>query len=98
MAGRVLDDFGVFWRREEDPDAKRELLRLIFERVWLDDGRVVAVWPKEAFVPFFVGRKAKTAGKAVFKERERRGSIPDFPHHDIEIRTCVMVQARSVST
>jgi hypothetical protein len=79
LAGRVLDDFGVFWRIEEDPDAKRELLRLIFERVWLDDGRIVAVRPKEAFAPFFLGRQHKTAGKAVFKERERRDSNPRPP-------------------
>jgi len=72
----VLDDFGVFWRIEEDPDVKRELLRLIFERVWLDDGRIVAVRPKEAFAPFFLGRQHKTAGKEVFKGRERRDSSP----------------------
>jgi hypothetical protein len=64
----VLDDFAVFWRVEEDADAKRELLRLIFERVWLDDGRIVAVRPKEAFAPFFLGRRDKTAGKAVLKD------------------------------
>jgi hypothetical protein len=59
-----------------DPDAKRELLRLIFESVWLDDGRIVAVRPKDAFAPFFLGHQNKTAGKAVFKGRERRGVDP----------------------
>ena len=38
----MLDDLGVFWRIEEDPEAKPELLQLIFEPVWLDDGRIVA--------------------------------------------------------
>jgi site-specific DNA recombinase len=79
LAGRVLDDFGVFWRIEEDPEAKRELLQLIFERVWLDDGRIVAVRPKEAFAPFFLGPQYETAGKAVFKGRERRDSNPRPP-------------------
>jgi hypothetical protein len=68
------------------PDAKRELLQLIFERVWLDDGRIIAVRPKEAFGPFFLGRQHKTAGKTVFKGRERRGSIREFTHHGFEIR------------
>jgi len=79
LAGRVLDDFGIFWRIEEDPEAKRELLQLIFERVWLDDGRIVAVRPKEAFAPFFLGPQYETAGKAVFKGRERRDSNPRPP-------------------
>jgi hypothetical protein len=79
LGGRVLDDFDIFWRIEEDPDAKRELLRLIFERVWLDNGRVVAVRPNEAFAPFFVGGQNKTAAKAVFKGRERRDSNPRPP-------------------
>ena len=43
-----LDDFRIFWRTEADPEARRELLQLIFERVWLDDVRIVAVRPKEA--------------------------------------------------
>jgi hypothetical protein len=67
LAGRVLDDFGVFWRVEDDPEAKRELLHLIFERVWLDERRIVAVRPKVAFAPFFLGRRHETAGKACLK-------------------------------
>lgn len=51
QAERVLDDFSIFWRQEEDPEAKRQLLQLVFERVWLDGGRVVAVRPKPAFAP-----------------------------------------------
>jgi len=42
----VLEDSSIFWRREGDPAAKRQLLALIFERVWLDEQRVVAVQPK----------------------------------------------------
>jgi hypothetical protein len=59
----------------------RELLRLIFECVWLDDGRIVAVWPENAFAPFFQ-KRAKTR----CKERERQGSIRRFTHRGIEIR------------
>lgn len=76
QARKVLDDFGIFWRLETDPDAKRQLLGLLFEKVWLDDRRVVAVQPKPAFAPFFQQAPHKTAGKAMCKERERRGQTP----------------------
>jgi hypothetical protein len=36
QAERVLNDFSIFWRHEADLDAKRQLLQLVFERVWLD--------------------------------------------------------------
>ena len=55
------------------------LLSLIFERVWLDEQRVVAVQPKAPFAPFFQQRPTETAGKAVCKERERRDSNPRPP-------------------
>jgi hypothetical protein len=44
----VLDDFGVFWRIEEDPEEKRELLQLISNASGSNAG-IVAVRPKEAF-------------------------------------------------
>ena len=52
-ARQVLEDFPVFWQSEHDPNAKRQFLHLIFDGVWLDDHRVVAVQPKPAFLPFF---------------------------------------------
>lgn len=93
QARKVLEDFTIFWRRETDPVAKRQLLSLIFERVWLDEQRVVAVRPKTPFVPFFE-RPARhraaneprepagsTLATGVCKERERRGLPPDFAPH-----------------
>jgi site-specific DNA recombinase len=88
QARKVLEDFTIFWRRETDPVAKRQLLSLIFERVWLDEQRVVAVRPKTPFVPFFErpARHRKPdehrepagsiPGTGVCKERERRDSNP----------------------
>jgi hypothetical protein len=82
QARKVLEDFTIFWRRETDPLAKRQLLSLIFERVWLDEQRVVAVRPKTPFVPFFERHRAadehremadSVPGIGVCKERERRG-------------------------
>jgi len=63
-AEQVLSDFSVFWRDQSDPDEKRQMLELVFERVWLDEGRVVAVRPKHAFAPFFQRRARKSAAKS----------------------------------
>jgi hypothetical protein len=52
------------------------MLQLVFERIWLDEGRVVAVRPKHAFAPFLQRRARESAGKAMCKERERRVSLP----------------------
>jgi hypothetical protein len=78
-AERVLSDLSLFWRHEDDAEAKRQLLQLIFEAVWLDAGRVVAVRPRDAFAPFFQPPPDKTAAKAMCKERERRDSNPRPP-------------------
>jgi hypothetical protein len=67
---------GSFWRRESDPAAKLQLLARIFERVWLDDQRVVAVQPKTPFAPFFSDRRQEGPANAMCKERERRDSNP----------------------
>jgi hypothetical protein len=63
----VLEDFTIFWQNEADPSAKRQFLTLIFENVWLDQDRVVAVEPKPSFLPFFQSRRAQPAGKAAVK-------------------------------
>jgi hypothetical protein len=50
-AQQVLEDFTLFWETETDPAAKRQFLSLIFQGVWLEDNRVVAVQPKPPFLP-----------------------------------------------
>ena len=67
QAGKVLEDFTIFWTNETDPANKRQFLSLIFDGVWLDDGRVVAVQPKPSFLPFFENRREETAGGAGVK-------------------------------
>ncbi|HWY18313.1 MAG TPA: recombinase family protein [Solirubrobacteraceae bacterium] len=67
-ARQVLDDFTIFWQNETDPAAKRQFLSLIFEGVWLDADRVVAVQPKPPFLPFFEHQhRARTPEKAGVK-------------------------------
>jgi hypothetical protein len=72
------------FRVEEEPDAKRELLQLIFERVWLDDGRIVAVRPKEKFTPFFVAAKTKPPEKRCVEDGSEGTRTRE--RHRIEIR------------
>jgi site-specific DNA recombinase len=72
-ARRVLDDFWLFWRQEPDPEPRRQLLQHLFERVWIDDKRIVAVRPKPAFGALFL------PAAAMGKERERRDSNPRPP-------------------
>lgn len=55
----MLEDFTVFWEEENEPAAKRQFLSLIFQGVWLEDNRVVAVQPKPPFIPFFKDRRPK---------------------------------------
>jgi site-specific DNA recombinase len=59
QARHVLEDFAMFWRNEHDPNAKRQFLSLVFDGIWLDDHRVVAVQPKPAFLPFFQNQRQK---------------------------------------
>ncbi len=79
QARQVLEDFTIFWRKETDPSAKRQLVNLVFQRVWLDEQRVVAVQPKPSFAPYFQNPPVETAAKGVCKERERRDSNPRPP-------------------
>ena len=67
QAQAVLEHFTIFWQKEADATAKRQLLSLIFENVWLDQDRVVAVQPKPSFLAFFQSRRAQPAGAAGVK-------------------------------
>jgi hypothetical protein len=55
-ARAVLEDFGRFRESEADPVKRRELVGQLFERVWIDESRIVAVRPTKAFAPFFERR------------------------------------------
>ncbi len=66
-AQQVLEDFTVFWEKETEPAAKRQFLSLIFEGVWLEANRVVAVQPKAPFLPFFKERRPNPAACAGVK-------------------------------
>jgi hypothetical protein len=44
-ARAVLKDFGWFWEDARDPEARRELVQQLFELVWIDGHKIVAVRP-----------------------------------------------------
>ena len=39
----LLDDFARFWDEEPSPLERRKLISTLFDRVWQDGGRIVAV-------------------------------------------------------
>jgi site-specific DNA recombinase len=49
----LLNDFPRFWQIETEPAERRKLLLSLFEQVWTQDGRIVAVQPHEDFLPYF---------------------------------------------
>jgi beta-lactamase superfamily II metal-dependent hydrolase len=73
-AAAALTNFALFWERESDHTERNKILRLIFESVSVDDGRIVSVTPRDAFLPYFQFGQ-ESGGKA----RERRDSNPRPP-------------------
>lgn len=71
----MLEDFTIFWQNETDPNAKRHFLHLIFDGVWIEDSRIVAVQPKPSFLPFFEHRDSAT--KAGVNDGSDRGRTRD---------------------
>jgi hypothetical protein len=72
-AAASLANFAWFSDQETDPSERNKILRLIFEEVTVDRGRIVTVTPREAFLPYFSW--PRRGGKA----RERRDSNPRPP-------------------
>jgi hypothetical protein len=57
------------------------LLAALFDRVWHDSGTIVAVKPREAFLPYFqtADELARPGQKNRGQKRERRDSNPRPP-------------------
>jgi hypothetical protein len=70
--------------RGEQQEARRQRLRFIFDAVWLDDKRVIAVQSTKSFARFFasghVGRKARCvkSGSDGTRTRDLRRDRPAF--------------------
>jgi site-specific DNA recombinase len=78
-AEQVLADFSSFWEREHAPAERHRLLATLFEQVWQDDGRVVAIKPQPAFAAYFQAycqHGERPLDPMRCQERERRDSNP----------------------
>lgn len=90
-ARAVLEDFGTFWKTEPNPEPRRELLAQLFDRVWIDGQRIVAVKPTAAFAGLFVPQSTTPpqVGRRGCRKYGSDGTETrdSYPHADIEIRT-----------
>ncbi len=73
QAAAALTNVGLFWENEQDAKERNALLRIIFEKVWVDGHQVHALAPRWAFLPYF-----EFGQESGGKERERRDSFPRF--------------------
>jgi hypothetical protein len=53
QAEELLDDIAQLWTAEPDPAERCRLLALLFDRLWQDGGRIVAVRPRAPFLGYF---------------------------------------------
>src|SRR6266542_2274423 len=53
QAEALLGDFAHFWDEEPSPLERRKLISTLLDRVWQDEGNVVAVRPRQPFVRYF---------------------------------------------
>ena len=53
QAEALLEDFARFWDEEPSPLERRKLISTLLDRVWQDEGRIVAVRPRKPFVRYF---------------------------------------------
>jgi hypothetical protein len=86
-AEALLDEFAGFWEIEHDPAEPPQMLGQLFDRVWQDDGVIVAVRPRAPFARYFatvadiqaIGEMPETpTGDPRCKWRERRGVKPTY--------------------
>jgi chromatin segregation and condensation protein Rec8/ScpA/Scc1 (kleisin family) len=52
-ADAILRDFARFWEVEPKAAERRKLIASLFDRVWQDEGQIVAVKPREPFLRYF---------------------------------------------
>lgn len=62
----LLSNFASFWDREDSPAERHRLLATLFENVWQDEGRIVFVKPRPAFVPYFQALAENPKSKSGF--------------------------------
>jgi hypothetical protein len=86
-AEATLRDFSRFWEAEPKPAQRRKLIASLFDRVWQDEGRIVAVKPREPFLCYFKAAENLAGAdgtEAGFNNGSDGGQTPSG--HRIEIR------------
>lgn len=88
QAERLLSDFAAFWEAETSPAERHRLLTTLFEQVWQDDGTIVAVKPRGAFVPYFqtASKTAKSRSASSGVQSGSDGGRTLSGHRTIECR------------
>ncbi len=80
-ADAILRDFARFWEVEPKAAERRKLIASLFDRVWQDEGRIVAVKPRGQgwgwSIPQAARQTAWECGRC--QKRERRDSNPRPP-------------------
>lgn len=64
-AEQVLGDFTRFWHAEPSAAERRKLLATLFDRIWRDDGHLVAVKPHPAFARYFETAESRAGTRGV---------------------------------
>jgi hypothetical protein len=52
-AEELLAKFADFWATEPSPAERRRVLATLFDKVWQDDGAIIAVKPRTPFLRYF---------------------------------------------
>jgi DNA invertase Pin-like site-specific DNA recombinase len=73
-ARELLGDFARFWEIETEAAERRKLLLSLFEQVWAQEGRIVAVQPREDFLPYFQAASRARPNKRRGKRGAESGS------------------------
>jgi len=79
-------DFGRLWELEREPAERRRLLLSLFGQVWAKDGRIVAVRPHDAFLPYFQAIDTARSQSGQFSVRSGSDGGRTPVRHRIEIR------------
>ena len=71
-AEAFLERFAQFWDEEPSPRERRRLVATLLDRVWEDDGQIVAVRPRKPFVRYF--RELQARNTPPRRRGDERGS------------------------
>jgi hypothetical protein len=71
-AQELLGDFARFWHAEPNPAERRKLLASLFDHIWQDNGRIVAVKPRPSVRPLLQGHRPSQT-KTTESRPETRG-------------------------